>query len=451
MHRTRISFLGELAIDATDHASDLKMQQLLLLASLAVTTSGVTRQELIARIWPDGQGDSTKLNNCVSDARPFLCSPNALFADRSARAVRLIREGEDKASREPFVVETDLDEFRQHLASNSDDGLHRALALVRGRFLHGTSHAWLNDERKRFDRLIVRAIRGLTHWPHERATAALEDFYAQPSGTLDGYISALRVDETSDPAELADPQAAILAGLQALYPNGAKIDTLRDLILPQRPVYRDMTVRFHLWDGDAPEVYTLKYQIEYFAATDEFVVALTTRATLGDLLIAECPRISDAFAFSDDAAREAFAGSGIQLVHYDLLADGRTARGKCEFRLVPARQRKRYLGDITPELVSDVVLYAAQVPGTPNQERHLELTITSERMSRSEHYCFWIADRPSYVRRITIDFSRLSLADHPRLHPFLGAVSHEITASDGAYDIMLENWLVKDQGVMLIW
>jgi hypothetical protein len=462
MLRTRIALLGEVWIGPPgdlhpeqNQAFDLLLRPKLLIASLAVTRTAISRDELIRRFWPDAITRGTEdgnLNNGVSDARKPLCSPDALVSVRPDRALRLDRQGTDERTKEEFLVETDIDELKQYLDADTADDAKRALALVRGRLLHGVSHPWLDEERARLDRLIVRGIRRVTHWPLERATLALEDFYVAPSGTLDAYISAIRADDDDQQPATSDPHAAIYSGLTALYPGAAKLDTLRELIVPHKPIYRDMSVRFFLRDSSEPDNYTLKYQIEYHTPLDEFVVALTTRATLGDLLIAECPRISDAFAFSDDEARKAFVETGIQLTHYAPLPSGRTAKHDCKFRPVARTRRSLYLGDIEPSLAADVVLYAASIPGT-HHERHLELTITSERMSRHEHYCFWIADRPSYVRRITLDFSRFTLhdRDRPHLHPFLGTVSHEIKDSDGAYDILLENWLVKDQGVMLIW
>jgi hypothetical protein len=417
------------------------------------------RSELTARLWPGKAERSTidsNLNNCISDARaPLGGAHDAVRSLRPDKSVVLDREGTDRASGDAFCVEIDLDEFQSLIQSPSNDDILRALTLVRGRLLHGVEHPWLAHERSKLDRRIVKAIRAVTRWPDARASQALEDFYAKPQHTLATLITQLRADDEEPVNSTDSPDDRFLISLQAHYPNAPKLETLRSLIIPQKPTYHDMSVRLYLRDATtSPDAYELKYQVEFTASVEEFVVGLTTRATLGDLLIAECPQLSDTFTFSTEAARASFAKNAITLTYYDTTTTGRVSKRDLKLRPVTtANARKAYLGGIPSQVARDVTLLRAAVPGSPSAPRHLEITVTSHNMSRRDHYCFWIADRTSYVRRITVDFTRFTVPDgeRPRLHPFLGTVAHEIKETDAAYDIPVENWLVKDQGIMLIW
>jgi hypothetical protein len=74
-------------------------------------------------------------------------------------------------------------------------------------------------------------------------------------------------------------------------------------------------------------------------------------------------------------------------------------------------------------------------------------------MSRDDGYCYWLADRPTFVHAITFDASAFTLRDGEEftLQPCLRATGYEPEPNESVFKIHLESWVVRGQGAMLLW
>lgn len=262
-------------------------------------------------------------------------------------------------------------------------------------------------------------------------------------------------DPPTAPAKSDCIDAELVGILHRYYHGLPKLETLADTILPDRPPYTDVTVTCTLTDViDDAERYQLRTTLAFTATISEYVLAVTSSAIAADRLIAECPRISD---FRTCSGPEDMAGFQKAIVEralpiFTLTEDvrGRAIQSLLPMSKVEDGNRAAYLGRLTDELADHVVLYRGTISTQPVTIRLLS-TVASP-MHRSDHYCYWLADRPMYIRTLQFDTASFSAASRGfTFQPFLGCLGFDIRNTDGAYRVDLENWIVRGQGVMLVW
>ena len=180
-------------------------RQLALLALLAVARGqGVSRDKIVAYLWPERDADS---------ARHIL--NQQLYAQRQ-RSKEELFTGRKTLRLNPVYFQTDLWEFEDALQESRWD---HAAEHYRGPFLDGfflreagEFEEWVESQRRRFARLHVEAL--------ERLSLAAEE-----TDDLDGVVRWRRRAAESDPL---DGHAAI-ALAQALIRRGDKPGALREL------------------------------------------------------------------------------------------------------------------------------------------------------------------------------------------------------------------------------
>ncbi len=111
------------------------------------------------------------------------------------------------------------------------------------------------------------------------------------------------------------------------------------------------------------------------------------------------------------------------------------------------------LSELPTDLHSEVALLGADIPRpSPDEPTRVELTLKS-RMDRRDHYCFWLADRPTFLRAIIFDAAGMALREGEKftLQPCLRATAYEPEVRDNEYEIRVDAWIVRGQGALLIW
>ncbi|HMJ01371.1 MAG TPA: hypothetical protein VK506_00435 [Conexibacter sp.] len=431
----------------------------LLLSSLAMAQSPVARTVLLERLWPARDGriptarSDSNLDGYATEARHLIgAAAQALHANKAERSLALRRPGQVSTA---ATLDTDVREFQMLRNSSNPADLEQALSLVRGPLLAGVDGGpfpWLGEARQRFAEDCARVISRLHRWPSSRATAVVAEFMAEPSATL---LAA--VQDQQESAADAVGTGSIEDALAARYMRHApSLRTLAKLVVPISPPYYNTVVTLGLSDTASADTYQLTYHLEFTAQIDEFVIALTTRASLTDLLLAECPDIGDSFTCSSEAGRAAFArqlmtdsAPPVQVWCLESTPSGATRRRRVALKLLRPAQAAPLLRNLDPAASADVVLLRGTLPGRRGATRRIAHSVRDPLMDISEHYAFWIADRPMYIDRIKVDAAEFSPGVH--LHPMLGNIANEWEWDGQRCDVAVENWVVKNQGIFLTW
>ncbi len=455
----RINLLGPLS-QTTDQGESEPItcpaRAAILLASLAFSEGWVSRSVLLERLWPevDGRvpqarsdgnldGYATTLRNILGEGFGRALKPN-----KSTHALMLVGPPRDTEG-----VATDIADFQRLAKSRDPDDLEAALDLVRGPVLADhdeRTYPWLGSVRRQVSTDCQQVIHRLHHWPASRIEPILEAFLATPNGGLLEVIQQKAQEGEPYPAS-----PSLVSALTQQYPDDAPtLETLAQLVEPSIPPFFDADVTLQLRDCSTAGTYELIYGVEATTSLDEFVFAITTRASVTDLLLAECPGLTDSFTCSDEDGRDAVL-SALGTDASPLSAwciessDGVARRTNIDISLVPNEEAGQYFRRLEKSLWTDVFLLRGVLPGARNASRRIGHRVRDARMKTTDHYAFWLADRPTFVRRIVIDARGFTQPVH--LHPMLGNIAHEWNWSDQLCDVAINNWVVKNQGVFLTW
>lgn len=270
---------------------------------------------------------------------------------------------------------------------------------------------------------------------------SFSDFFRQRVETLDRFLKT-----TSNAEGVQFFLARQYEGLDGLH-------VLRETVISDKAVLREC--RVHLWltrdftAADADRTYLRKYRISFQAELDRFVFATVRTSELADVLFLRGPDVTELCMVSRDAD---FASATEALMKAGPVRSG----GK-------PLQFRRYEGRLDPLLTSgpyrrgsDFEVFEADVPKADDGRWR---NFVVETMRRVEHPQFgrhhWVADRPLFLRDITIDVSAFPGRDKLEfdLIPFLGSVD-DIGPSDfraGEVVVHVNRWLVRGQGICLLW
>jgi hypothetical protein len=124
-----------------------------------------------------------------------------------------------------------------------------------------------------------------------------------------------------------------------------------------------------------------------------------------------------------------------------------------QLQRVEPEEHSAVLSELPHKLHGDIVLLKANLPRSPSDPpTHLELHLPSL-MSRNDGYCYWLADRPTFLKTITFDASALTLREGESftLQPCLRATAYEPEPHDNVFTIGIDSWVVRGQGALLHW
>lgn len=164
---------------------------------------GVSRDKLIAYLWPDS--DEERARHLLSDS---------LYVLRKSLGDDAVLARGDELRLNPEVVRTDLVEFEQALEQGDTD---RAITCYAGPLLDGVSlgdsaewEHWVDGERERISRLYALALESLAE---ERRT----------QGDLHGWVEAWRIAAAHDPTD----SRVALRLMQALDATGNRAGAIQ--------------------------------------------------------------------------------------------------------------------------------------------------------------------------------------------------------------------------------
>jgi hypothetical protein len=255
----------------------------------------------------------------------------------------------------------------------------------------------------------------------------------------------------------ADLVEEVVDVLERTY-QGDDVKDLALMVLSDEPPIYDASVELRLRDeqGD-PDAYHLTISTEKSCTHGVHFMALSPRATLADLIFSTCPRVGDVFTCSHRDHLEELADAWTHdlntLTVLGSDASGRSTKHQVPLQLVEPDERETVLRDLPQEFHDDVVLLKADLPRSPSDPPTRLALHLSSAMSRGDGYCFWLADRPTFLNNIVFDVSAFNLREGEAftLQPCLRATGYEPEPAEGIFTIRIERWVVRGQGALLLW
>lgn len=259
--------------------------------------------------------------------------------------------------------------------------------------------------------------------------------------------------------ETVSPQLVLEQVLKNRYGSAAQVANLVRTLLPEKHHYRDVSVNYTLIDDPADErLLTLQYELRFSARIEEFVVALVPSPVLQDAVCADGDRIHDVFTCSNsDNQRlnmQKLLGSSSAVRVITTGSSGVSSEVLCRFASVPQSELPKYLPSLAQDELGQIDLVRCVLP--PESDDQRIITVAHEfSLCKDDHYCYWLADRPMFIERISFDVSRFMVARTARFNvqPFMAncSVRSSRLASGPVFTIDVRNWLVKGQGAILSW
>lgn len=245
--------------------------------------------------------------------------------------------------------------------------------------------------------------------------------------------------------------------LEHVY-HGDHVKDLALMVLSDEPPIYDASVMLRLRDDESdPTNYHLTISTQKSCTHAVHFMALCPRATLADLIYSTCPRVGDVFTCSHrdhlNELAEAWRHNPNTLTVLKSDALGRLFKDQVPLESVEPDEREVVLQDLPREFHADVVLLKAVLPRSPSDPpTRLALDLSSV-MSRHDGYCYWLADRPTFLNTIVFDASAFTLREGETftLQPCLRATRYEPRPAEGVFEIQVERWVVRGQGALLLW
>lgn len=251
--------------------------------------------------------------------------------------------------------------------------------------------------------------------------------------------------------------------MQRLYGETTKLDSLVDSLVPSQGLMHDVDVHYTLRDRPGfKDSWIL--DIAYRAMTHdlpEYVVAYAVRGETSSLL-SNCPSISTIFSFdhqegAETAAANAMRDAGaVRFMVED--EDGKKFDRISDMTLerVPDDDYSNYN---VPHLGSDnekIVLLRGSIPNGEGRNV-IYTTRNSGIVDSTSRFCFYYESRPSFVRQVAFDWNGMTTADaktaQHHIIPFFMPKGNipVVSKGDVRAEILIEQWLLPGQGVLLVW
>jgi len=271
----------------------------------------------------------------------------------------------------------------------------------------------------------------------------------------------VRAGQLAEPAGEVLPTAQAMASiLSARYRPDQEVSLLTSLLLPDRPIYYETLIEIALIDAEDPNRYYYQLKLTYSADVHEYVVGIVGEPALSEVVLSSCGTVTDVYSCSSDDDRDALAeklaGSldAVRLV--DRGSGGQTRHRPLRLSPTTPAETSDYLGDWAGAYSERIKLLRTDVPPRPDGLARLVISQEFE-LSKQDHFCYWVADRPTFVRNLSVDLNRfrpLEPAKEERItvYPFMMAGAAEsVSRPASLYSLAVENWLVRGQGIAVVW
>ncbi|NGY61442.1 hypothetical protein G7043_21180 [Lentzea sp. NEAU-D13] len=274
---------------------------------------------------------------------------------------------------------------------------------------------------------------------------------------IDRKLDVMRDDTRPAPAvrklvlDATSADELITTALNRHIPRTADKSTFVSLLLSTRPAHHDVSMTLRVDKvADGRVYHSSRYELTM--PRGPLLVAVTSSPTHTTALSDACPELFDVAtlttATSFDEAVKAF---GEKLECYVEPRSGVTKR--VEFRRVATNSVRKYISPPVGMTASDLVLFLADLSREDDEfvrvRHHLRWS-----QDIAEHFSWWYADRPMFVRTLTMDMRELVRNQGLKVfvQVFLGSVENlMLDAEDGYLSLRLDRWVVQGQGAVVVW
>ena len=244
----------------------------------------------------------------------------------------------------------------------------------------------------------------------------------------------------------------ITTALDRHIPLNADKSSFVSLVLSPRPAHHDVSVNLRVEKIDGDQVHHIS-RYEMTIPRRPLLVAVTSSPAHSTALSDACPELFDVSTLtSSNSFDEQATVFGEKLECHVESRPGETRRA--EFRKVPTNAVRKYISPPVGMTPGDLVLFSADLG---RGESEFVRVRYHSRWSQDidERFIWWYADRPMFIRTLTIDMREL-MRDHRRratyVQVFLGSVgSLMLDAEDGYLSLRLDRWVVQGQGIAATW
>jgi hypothetical protein len=247
------------------------------------------------------------------------------------------------------------------------------------------------------------------------------------------------------------PEELAATALNRHMPNTGDKSSLVSLVLSPRPAHSEvsMALRVERVDGEVVHVGNL---VEMTMPRGLVLIAATTSPTHSAALSAACPQLFEVTALPRLVPfAEAVKAYGEQLECYVEPPNGGARR--VDFRRVPANALHKYISPPVGMAASELALFVADLSGESAEPVRVRQYFHWSQDLR-EHFIYWCADRPMFIRSITVDVRELLRIGEREVvvHAFLGGLGSLMLDTDEGYlSTRLDRWVVQGQGVVAVW
>jgi hypothetical protein len=171
----------------------------------------------------------------------------------------------------------------------------------------------------------------------------------------------------------------------------------------------------------AGETLLISHRFDFTTSRGPILIAATTSPKHAATLSAACPQLLDATALPRSTPfSEAVKAYGDRLECYVERQQG--SLKKVDFRTVLPGELTRYISPPVKIALADIALFVADVSQESSERVRLSVH-TRWSQALSEHFIYWFADRPMFLRTLTVDV-RAVLEPEREVHvqEFLGGV-----------------------------
>lgn len=238
--------------------------------------------------------------------------------------------------------------------------------------------------------------------------------------------------------------------LERVYGNDPHLADLAESVISSKPVLYESRLEIAFQDSPRSDsLYIRHNKLSFDADFDQFTLGFARTAAIAERLIHDGPDMTEVVVADHEPlfARsvENILKSRPVHVNGDPLEFVRPANLKA----LPSRGSPIKEGE-------DYLIVTSTVPksrtGNPRRHMVIEYQLTGDRLA-GHHY--WIADRPMFVREISIGLIGLTGIDRIQFEvlSFLGSVEDigELNLDKGKISIHVDHWLLRGQGICVIW
>ncbi|WP_112265355.1 hypothetical protein [Lentzea terrae] len=301
------------------------------------------------------------------------------------------------------------------------------------------------------DLVLVLLISLYFEWARTRGQAEL-------LRDIDHKLDAMREESRSASAsstrklvlDATPPEELVTTALDRHIPQSRDKSSFVSLMLSPKPAHHDVSVMMRAERG-AGDTLLISHRFDFTTSRGPILIAATTSPKHAATLSAACPQLLDATALPRSTPfPEAVKAYGDRLECYVERQQG--SLKKVDFRTVLPGELTRYISPPVKIALADIALFVADLSQESSERVRLSVH-TRWSQALSEHFIYWFADRPMFLRTLTVDV-RAVLEPEREVHvqEFLGGVGSLMRdVGDGHLALSPDRWVVQGQGVIAVW